>query len=351
MIQPEIKLYRRNLMLHWISADDWYASRGYKLWRSSDQGKTWVGVADLQHKWAQGAARLPLAAQIGRLGIHNFLGLTTDVSLCIADGVVWRSVDRGMTFAPLFSEFHGRRPLRHGFCLDGDGRVYLGEYWVNEAREAVRLWRSEDNGASWQVVHEWPAGAIRHIHFVQFDRVSQLLWVGTGDYDAECAIAYSADGGITFQTIGQGSQLWRAVSLLFMPEALFWGTDAGIDAGDQENYLVRWDRATQSLRKIQTIDGPAYYSTQLADGTLALGTAVEGGRNEKDGRVHLYWSKDGNVWQNISLWKKWPLPERFGHAILTFPQGDTAPSRLFFNAHFVWSRDNNALFEMIFSEM
>ncbi len=347
MSQPEIKLRRRNLTLHWVSANDWYASRGYALWRSRDQGQTWSRAADLRRKWPQWIAGFPLAAQVGRLGIHNFLGLTGDVSLCIAGGAVWRSVDGGLTFQPVFSGFRGRRPLRQGFCRDGDGRVYLGEYWVNEAREAVRLWRSEDGGASWQAVHEWPPGAIRHIHFAQVDPATQLLWVGTGDYDAECAIAYSADGGVTFQTIGRGSQIWRAVSLLFTPEAVFWGTDAGIDAGAQENYLVRWDRATHSLQKIQPIDGPAYYSAQLADGTLALGTAVEGGRNEKDGRVHLYWSKDGGVWQNVPLWKKWPLPERFGHAILTFPQSGAAPSRLFFNAHFVRSRDNGALFEMI----
>jgi hypothetical protein len=224
--------------------------------------------------------------------------------------------------------------------------VYLGEYWVNNEREAVRLWRSDDAGESWRVAHQWSPGIIRHLHFVQFDPAAQALWVGAGDTDSECRIAYSHDGGETFTTIGQGSQLWRTVSLMFTPEALYWGTDAGIDAEHQPNYLVRWERTTQKLETLQEIAGPAYYSTQLAGGMLALGTAVEGGRNEKDKRTHLYWSVNGHEWHDLPLWSKWPAPEILGHAILTFPLSESPMERLLLNGHFIRSWNNGALFEV-----
>jgi hypothetical protein len=340
------QLQHRNLILHWVGANNWYASRGYEIWRSADQGESWTNASVLKHDWKRWAARFPLLAQIGRLGIQNMIGLADEALLCVADGVLYRSIDQGTTFDPVLTSFHGRRPLRKGICLDQAGRIYLGEYWVNNEREAVRLWRSDDAGESWQIAHQWPPGTIRHLHFVQFDPVAQALWVGTGDDDSECHIAYSRDGGDTFTPIGQGSQLWRAVSLMFTPDALYWGMDAGVDAEDQINYLVRWDRRTQKLESLQEIAGPAYYSTQLADDILVLGTAVEGGRNEKDKRTHLYWSVNGDEWHDIQLWPKWPAPEILGHAILTFPLSEKPLKRLLLNGHFIRSWNNGALFEI-----
>jgi hypothetical protein len=232
-------------------------------------------------------------------------------------------------------------------CQDHIGRVYLGEYWLNRERQAVRLWRSDDDGLGWQPVHTWPAGTIRHIHFVQFDPYEQLIWVGTGDADSECHISYSRDGGVSFKAIGGGSQLWRAVSLLFTPEAIFWGTDIGIDHDDQPNYLVRWERSAQMLQKLMPIDGPAYYSAQAADGTWAIGTAVEGGRNEADGRVHLYLTRDQHNWNNLRLWPRWQAPGVFGPATITFPLSDAPLSRLLFNTSLVRSRYNGSFFEVI----
>jgi hypothetical protein len=248
---------------------------------------------------------------------------------------------------PAFSGFQGRRPLRMGICQDTLGRLYLGEYWVNRERNAVRLWRSDDGGITWRAVYTWPSGTAAHIHFVQFDPYEELIWLGTGDRDSECRLLYSRDGGESFEAAGEGSQIWRAVSVMFTPEAVLWGTDIGIDHEDQPNYLVRWDRSTRLLSKLIKIDGPAYYSTQSAQGILAVGTAVEGGKNEKDGYLRVYWSENGYDWQKIRLWRKWPAPGLLGPATIMFPVSDAPLPHLLFNVSFVMSAHDGSLFEVV----
>lgn len=347
MNSDSVLLRHPNLRLHWISASGWFASRGYEIWYSGDGGATWTKRGILKAGWANWFSRCPFLAQAGRLGIHNMLCLSSGTLVCIADGIVFRSFDQGTSWTAAFSEFQGRRPLRMGICQDHIGRIYLGEYWLNKERSAVRLWRSDDDGLSWHPVHTWPPGTVRHIHFVQFDPDEQLIWVGTGDRDSECQIACSQDGGVSFKVVGEGAQIWRAVSALFTPASVFWGTDIGTKCGTEPNYLVRWDRSTHTLHKLMRIDGPAYYSAQTAAGTLAIGTAVEGGKNEKDGRVHLYWTKDQHVWNNIHLWRRWRVPGAFGPSTITFPLSDAPLSQLLFNPSFVVSRYDGSLFEVV----
>lgn len=159
---------------------------------------------------------------------------------------------------------------------------------------------------------------------------------------------YSRDGGESFESAGEGSQIWRAGSVMFTPEAILWGTDIGIDHEEQPNYLVRWDRSTHALSKLMQIDGPAYYSTQSTQGVAAIGTAVEGGKNEADGHLRLYWSEDHNHWQSIRLWRRWPAPGLFGPATIQFPASDAPLSHLFFNVSFIMSANDGSLFEVVF---
>ncbi len=343
----EIVHCHSNLNLHWISSADWFASRGYEIWHSLDQGASWrlKGILKVSRKrWAAG---LPLLAQSLRLGIHNLIRLASGTLICIADGTVYRSLDEGSTFAPVLSGFNGYRVLRNGICQDNTGRIYMGEYWLNKECRDVRLWRSEDDGRTWGTVHTWTPGTARHIHLVQFDPYEETLWVGTGDRDAECQMLCSRDGGVTFEPIGAGTQDWRAVSVLFTPEAVLWGTDIGMGEASELNYIVRWDRSTRTLRQLAPLVGPAYYSTVTAQGTLVIGTAVERGGNQKDNYVHLYWLNGQGNWNNARLWRKWPLPGVLGPATITFPLGSAPAPRLLFNANLVLSRYNGALAEAV----
>jgi hypothetical protein len=339
-----INILHPNLQLHWVSDTAWYASLGFEIWRSLDQGLTWTRIAMLNKGILGRIARRPFLGHILRLGVYNLLPLKSGTILCVANRKIYRSTDGGSTFTPVFDRFRGRRPLRMGMCEDRHGNVFLGEYWLNKEREPVRLWNSQDDGQTWDAVYTWPAGEIRHIHLVQSDPYDDLLWVATGDQDEECRILCSRDGGASFEKVGGGSQDWRTVSLLFTTGALFWGTDIGIDVPEQENFIYRLDRRTHEIKQLHKIVGPCYYSTKINDEVLILGSAVENINAIHHKCVHLYWSHNEVDWQHLALWEKWPLPGLFGPATITFPLSSSPQSRLLFNVQFV-TRNNGSLIE------
>ena len=144
--------------------------------------------------------------------------------------------------------------------------------------------------------------------------------MGTGDRDAECRMLTSVDGGLTWQPVGEDSQSWRAIGAAFTPEAVYWGMDAGFDAGDTPNHIMRWDRRTREAEAIQEIQGPCYGIAKLADGTILLATGVEGGQNERDRQSHLWCGSDRDF-REIAAWDKdiWPAVVQIG--TVYFPHG------------------------------
>jgi hypothetical protein len=162
--------------------------------------------------------------------------------------------------------------MPHGLTRDGAGTIYYGEYptGVPNPEDTVCIWRSEDAGRSWKVAHEFSAGAVRHVHAVQWDAIGGALWVATGDRDAHSRIGYSRDGGTTFTWVGSGSQTFRAVSFLFTPSAVLWA----MDAPPVEKHVVRWDRASGAItRSTVVLPDPGYYAASLAgeSGLVSLG--------------------------------------------------------------------------------
>jgi hypothetical protein len=225
-------------------------------------------------------------------------------------------------FRTVASLRQGNKPGFKGMCLDDRGRVYYGEYCLNFDRHApIGLFRSEDNGESYTMIHEFPPGDVRHIHLIQWDPHAACLWMGTGDADAECRLYQSRDYGVTWTLVGSGSQQWRAVGLCFTPETVYWGTDAGSDAGQTPNFLMRLDRQTRQVARLIEIQGPCHAIASLVDGTLLATTGVERGINEKDDLAHLWASRNGRDWEELMAWRKdlWHPWLQFG--VVRFPHG------------------------------
>ena len=86
---------------------------------------------------------------------------------------------------------------------------------------------------------------VRHIHFVKYDRFDKTIYMGTGDEDFECKLYKSVNNGDTWEVVGEGSQLWRAIGLCITPEYLIWGTDAG--SVPDKNYILRYNKKTNEL--------------------------------------------------------------------------------------------------------
>lgn len=230
-------------------------------------------------------------------------------------------------------DFQGNKPSHQGACVTPDGTVFFAEYVMNTNRDQeVRLFRSTDNGMSFQVVKTWPAGDIRHLHFVKWDSYENCLWLGTGDYGengSENRLYKSTDNGDNWELIGQYSQEWRAIGVCFTKEALLWGTDAG--SCPDTVHFVRMNRETKQLEILADLEGPCHGCASYKDGRAFFSTGVEGGENEKDRYARLKEYKDGKV---ETLWevKKdiWPLILQYG--VMRFPLGTENCDRVVFTA-------------------
>ncbi len=229
----------------------------------------------------------------------------------------------------------GRGPLAQGHCEDPAGILYYGEY-VGVGRTARKIsilcWRKD--WSDWRIFYAFRQGETRHIHCVQYDLVSDRLWVATGDKDTECMIGYfeQCANGPKFVIVGRGSQAFRAVSLIFTRDYVYWGSDCGRDTTEGCNFIYRWSRSIGQVEQIARIPGPVYYSTVGKDGTLWCSSAVEGSSSEPDDYARLWRSRDGISWGAVAEWRKDRYPKVLGYGILSFPQGTAPAGRLYVNS-------------------
>jgi hypothetical protein len=203
----------------------------------------------------------------------------------------------------------------NGLDLLPDGSILFGEYFGNKNRIPVRLLSSMDSGRSWFTSHEFSAGSIRHIHAVQYDPYSHKTWILTGDLDHECLIAWTLDGK-SFTPIGQGEQKWRATQLAFTEQYIYWGADTGMS---EASGIYRYDRTSQTVKKLAQVDGCVFYATRLADGSIIMSTDREGTRNERDDKTRFYLIRGDDVYTTI--WGSWVDKRKFAKIRILKNQG------------------------------
>jgi len=267
-------------------------------------------------------ARWRVTRQAFRVGVHNWIVLPNGDWVIVCKRRILKRSATGGEFRVVERIKRGNKPAFHGLAACPDGTVLYGEYAMNLDRSLpIAVYRSDDRAETFIKVHEFDPGDVRHIHFVQWDPFDECLWMGTGDADKECRLYRSVDQGVSWEVVGEGSQLWRTIGLVFTRDYLYWGTDAGSDAGTTPNCIVRLARSTSDIEKLVEVQGPCHGIGMLADGTLMVSTGVEGGRNEADGRAHLWVSGDGTIWSDVASWRKdrWSKLVQFG--VLHFPHG------------------------------
>jgi hypothetical protein len=216
----------------------------------------------------------------------------------------------------LFRIKHGHRLPRYGVCTTDDN-VILGEYWSNPERMPINIYRIEPSGRRSEVLYRFDSGQVRHIHAVQKDSYSELIWLMTGDEDSECMIASLDLENGELKQVGVGSQKWRTVSLAFRPEAIYWGTDDPVG----HNHIWRLDRSTGETKSIGDVIGPVYYNVCLDD-YIVFGTTVEKGEGQQDGLGRLY-AVDAED-RIVQIWERrkdlWDA-HLFGYGIFEFALG------------------------------
>lgn len=207
----------------------------------------------------------------------------------------------------------GSKPLN--LCVLPNGHLFFGEYFQNMEKEAVNIYRSSDNGHSWQVAFTFAAGEINHIHGVFFDKFASRIWVVTGDRENECIIGYTEDEFESFHECLRGGQEYRTCQLYFYPEYIVYATDSQYI----QNKVKCINRETLVIKDIQDIQGSAIKGGQVGNLSF-LSTTVEPSDVNTDKYAHIWISKDGLHWEERYKAKKDNMPSLFQFGTFEFPQ-------------------------------
>lgn len=222
-----------------------------------------------------------------------------------------------------------RNILHQSMCETSEGYMYFGEYGMNPKREPVNVYRSNDNGESWEVIYTFPAGRIRHVHGCYYDKYRNKIWVLTGDFEGENIIQCSDLDFKKIETYGNGSQSYRAVNLFFTEKEVHWIMDSPLE----KSYQFCLNRDTKKVKKLFYFNGPVWYLKELDDGYYLAGSSVEIGEGVLSNKACLYVSKDLKTWEIISEFSKdkWPMPY-FKWGVLAFSGGRQSSKN--FTLHF-----------------
>jgi hypothetical protein len=315
----------KGLSVQFWYKDKLYATKDCFVYQSNNQGVSWEKVARLE---PSGKGLMGwLKDKVARLRVVQFLRakkcgpnlrILQDGTLLAAAGGIYRghieNIEKGKIIY-LYKTHTGPTMLHQGWTEDSEGIVYFGEYQVGKKHSVTRLYWSLDKGRTWKVRYEFPRSEIRHIHAVQFDPFRKLLWVATGDRDHESRILFSSDKGMTFKKLGGGSQAWRAVSLQFSSNAIYWGTDSP----RRENHIFKWQWSSGQKGILVTVRTPFYYSFQDSNQNIFYATTAERLENSIPDIFSELWqiNNDGSVRRLI----KWPKGGRKSHGIIQFAQG------------------------------
>jgi len=317
-----------------------YAVEDHFLFVSDDMGETFQRRGAIP-KWEptfadnlkNAVARHPLARRIRQVrGPSDVVVLASGTILMFYDRI-YRSEDGGWTFEALarpVDDFYA--PFEHGVTVDAQDRVFYGDYRTDGRSEGIRIFRGTRDGTEWEVCHAFEPGEVFHIHGLSHDPVEDQVLVSTGDLDEESWL-FRLDpecGGV--EAIGGGSQDWRSVSLVFLPDAIIWGTDNDFFA----SAIMRYDRAAQTLSEHQEIGKPSYHATLLADGTAAVSTTHEPisvyARQEiPEPTTEVWVSRTGTDWHLLDTWHAEPEEEHLGmqRARAQLPSSDGSVPYLF----------------------
>lgn len=256
-----------------------WASDGFSIYRSEGE-RGFLKVHDVRPSpgviWA--AYSRTLRKLLGLEEAIEVFPLRDDLILVFVGGEIHR-VDLGKGGSELvhrlryFGKGEGRGVMPFGIAADDAGRVYYGEYVTRRLAddETVALFRSDEDGRNFEIVYEFPALVVRHIHAVQWDPYDRVLWMGTGDGDEQSRAGFSKDFGETFLWIGQDSQDFRTVNFVFAEDHVAWLSDTV----EPPARVFRWRRDNWEVQRSPgNLPGHGHF-LQAIGGGFSVGTTAE----------------------------------------------------------------------------
>lgn len=327
----------RGYTVEWAGEGDYYLSRRNVLYHSADLRPPFTTVAVIPAPaWKQAASGLRLAQRLLRFMVTNVVPL--------GGGELFVTFDRsvGVVRDGRYVELSGlQRPcrvLRAACAIDHLGDLYFGEYVMNDTRSDVRVYRYRVGADGLEVAYTFPAGAIRHIHGVYFDRYTGALVCLTGDADRECRMLRTEDGFRTVHTLGEGDETWRAVSVLFDEAAMFYGMDAEF----RSNHIFRVDRRTADRTSLTEVNGTVYFSKRVGT-ELFFTTTAENGSDLKAGAAAIWRvSPEGGCAEIATFQKDAWHGTLFQFGTVHFPYASASEDALYFSV--VGVKEDNQTF-------
>ncbi len=210
----------------------------------------------------------------------------TNVVLLVGSDI-YRSTDGGETFEVVAGDII--TPLTNG--IHGYGSVAcFGEYTTaSGAANTVRIWRTADKGATWDVV--LTLSDVTHFHTIKYFVDTKEWWATTGDGDDQCRFYKSVDDGLTWELAAGYSSVYRTVGLVKgAKDVLLWAADTSKDSAI---FAGRKDNLPLTTRRTAITDG---FSLGIAGSNDFL---IAHTRPEHEGslRNNVYVSTDaGNTW-------------------------------------------------------
>jgi hypothetical protein len=318
---PELK----GFAVEWAEPNNFILSRRHRLFHSTSLEPPFTEIATIDApRWKQALGKFRLAQRLLRFLVTNVIAVAGGDLFVTFDKTV--GVIRDGKFLALAGLERPCRVLRSACAIDASGDIYFGEYLTNAERGEMRVYKYTPGRDALQVVYTFPPHAIRHIHGLYFDEFTNSIFCLTGDVDEECRMLRTSDGFQTVETVGQGDETWRAVSLLFTADALFYGMDAEFRA----NHIYKVARKDTSRTSLCEVNGTVFYSKQLG-ADLFFTTTAENAPSQREMVAALWHIDEEEQCQHLISFKKdrWP-PKLFMFGTIHFPSVNKLTDELYF---------------------
>lgn len=195
-----------------------------EIYVSENMGATFVKAASLPEP--------PVQMFTTASGVH--ICFDTSNRLCRYDAA-WQPLPVSGDPLPEYA-WHGSQGIG-----ERDGVIMFAEYWTDKTRPEGHVWRSRDDGATWEraFTAHTKAGAgeawklVRHLHSVQPDPFRPGDWyLSSGDAPEECHLWLGRDDGGVWLEVNAGglpmAAAYRYTSLFFEPDRVCWATDGNM---------------------------------------------------------------------------------------------------------------------------
>lgn len=274
-----------------------------------------------------------------RLEISHILALQDGSLLVFFDGRILK-VESGRIKAD-YSIETCRTPL-NVFHDSSNGIIAWGDYVRPREDGHVHIYRSNDQGESWQNCFTFDVGQVRHIHNIVFDEFRNHYWILTGDSDAESGIWASEDLSSLVPVL-HGRQAYRAVSVIPTADGLIIPTDSELEP----NFIQFYSHESEEIKQLHPLAGCALYAGRIND-WMFVTTAYEPSPVNRQKRADLWCSRDGSHWRLLASFKKDRLPVKyFRYPVIKIPcyQADYSQDIYYFATRSVDSGQNVLIYD------